>query len=655
MHEEEEEDHHKTDSLGNTIIKPPHHKPDLSLVPPSLNVNDLPPEILIQIFTNLDPICLNTLRLVCKKWNYVINDRETWMKSFQLKFNIPMTSSTFPSISHSSNWMNEYFTRLHVIKNWKRGNSVHKIYQMINNEQRYNDVTLVDFNMNKILIYDKKFNNISIGNLSDGKNQSYIPGSSHGFQTNILCCDINWNYLVTGLKNGEIHLKNLYTSTSVSQRSSVLKFNTGDDDGNSPIMSLLMSNEVIISGSYNGVLRIWNLQGSKLKEIAIGEVIYNISSDFKKYVIINTDRTVIVLDYQTGDIFERFELGFIIGEEESEEYDVLIKHKNKMDVDYGSQQVIISYKSIIKAFNFVTHGERQLHLPQDVEILESHFQTATTNKFINRNTNLVGRDGLLYGNLLSDGSIIVWNVRDESTTIIPMIKIYPELNHKKYSNGINNAIVRHGLLEITSFSFTGSIIAVGGFNGLTNLYDVYSGKFLREISIKFPKRFPFMHDSLVPITSIKLNPNQLDNNGIIICGDTVQYFEFGEIKQKQQQQQQQTNKQLNNGSQNKNEHKKKIRDGIEDYDHQQYEMRKHHELLDKYNGTTYEDEEEEYMMALAISESLHNSSRDTSTISSLGSPLTSNNDDDMMMINGLDEEEVDEELKRVLQLSLIEH
>ena len=35
---------------------------------------------------------------------------------------------------------------------------------------------MVDFGMNKILTYDKRYNNISIGKLSDGKNQGFIPG-----------------------------------------------------------------------------------------------------------------------------------------------------------------------------------------------------------------------------------------------------------------------------------------------------------------------------------------------------------------------------------------------------------------------------------------------------------------------------------------------
>ena len=67
----------------------------------------------------------------------------------------------------------------------------------------------------------------------------------------------------------------------------------------------------------------------------------------------------------------------------------------------------------------------------------------------------------------------------------------------------------------------GTMIAIGGYNGLTNLYDVFTGKFIREISIKYPTRFQHMHNSLVPITSIQLNPNQIDNNGIIICGDNI--------------------------------------------------------------------------------------------------------------------------------------
>lgn len=654
-----EEDHarstHGQDSLGNTILNSSSYSQIVAdqSHPPKLTIQDLPPELLIQVFTFLDPIYLNTLRLVCKRWNHAINDREVWMKSFQMRFNIPITSLSFPTISQSLNWMREYSTRLQVIKNWKRGNSVHKIYQILNNEQRFNDMTMIDFNMNKILIYDTKFNNISMGNLSDGKNQSFIPGNNNGFQTNILCFDINWKYLVTGLKNGEINLRNLYTSTSVSQRSSNLKFEPSNDNDYTAIMCLLMNNDTVISGSYGGFLRIWNLQGNILKEFELDEVIYNISSDFRKFIIVNTKTQIYIINYQTYEILSIIEIGFIVNDEVVDPfaYEVLIKLKNKLDVDYGSQRIIICYKSSIRVFGFGNSlVQRELELNNDVQILESHFQIASNHKFLNRNPNLVGQDGLLYGNLLSDGSIIVWNVRDEARMIVPIIRIYPELNHKKYSHGIHNAILHNDLLEVTSFNLNGSVVAVGGFNGLTNVYDVFTGKFLREISIKFPKRFPYMQSSLVPITSIELNPNQVDNNGIIVCGDTIQYFEFGEIKEiKQRGNNQQLQKQVNNGSHNKNEHKKKIKDEMEDYNHQIHQRNKNHDLLDKYNGTVYDDEEEEYMMALAISESYH-SSREMSINGSSSLPDVSE-----IGVGGFDEEEMDEELRRALELSLIEN
>ncbi|KHC68665.1 ubiquitin ligase complex F-box protein UFO1 [Candida albicans P75010] len=659
----EEEEDHTQDSLGNTIINPSQKIESTNQIinHPKLSINDLPSELLIQIFTHLDPIYLNSLRLVCKHWNYIINDKELWMKSFQLRFNIPITSSSFPSLSQSSNWMNEYFMRLQVNKNWKRGISIHKTYQIINNEHRFNDLTMVDFGMNKILTYDKRYNNISIGKLSDGKNQGFIPGGNiNGFSTDVLCFDINWNYLVIGTKNGEIILKNLYTSTSsVSQRSSVTKFDTIDEE--SPIMDIIMNKDVIISGSFEGIIKCWDLQGKIVKKINLEEeVIYNISSDFKKHIIVNTDRHIFVIDYQTGEIISKIDLGFIINENESIEYDLLIRSKNKLDVDYGTQKIIICYKSFIRVFYFDNHNysHRELKLEKDIEIIDSHFQIAPPNKFFNRNTYVVGQDGLLYGNLLSDGSVIIWNVREDSLLITPIIQIYPQLNHKKYSHGLNHAITRHNLLEITSFAMNGTMIAIGGYNGLTNLYDVFTGKFIREISVKYPTRFQHMHNSLVPITSIQLNPNQIDNNGIIICGDAVQYFEFGEIKQppgkssssqrRGQQQQQQLQKSLNNRG--KSESVKKIRDGLEDYDEEIYRQLHTDKLLDKYNGNKYEDEDEELMMALALSESMNNS-RDASEISINESLLTP---DDKSQLEE-DEQEMDEELRRALELSLIEH
>lgn len=109
-----------------------------------------------------------------------------------------------------------------------------------------------------------------------------------------------------------------------------------------------------------------------------------------------------------------------------------------------------------------------------------------------------------------------------------------------------------------------------------------------------------------------------------------------------------TSKSLNNRG--KSESVKKIRDGLEDYDEEIYRQLHTDKLLDKYNGNKYEDEEEELMMALALSESMNNS-RDASEISINESLLTP---DDKSQLEE-DEQEMDEELRRALELSLIEH
>ncbi|KAG7660739.1 uncharacterized protein J8A68_005701 [[Candida] subhashii] len=642
--EPEPEQHEIRDVLGNTM------GPSL---PPSpvrqhhVNINDLPIELLIQIFSQLDPIYLNTIRLVCKKWDYAINDKETWTKSFNLKFNTP---KIFPSLTNSINWMSEYFARLNILKNWKRGKSLHQFYRLINNEYRFNDMTISDFKSDRIMIFSKRHGNITSGNLMNGKNQSFIPG---GTNLNILCSDMNYNYLVMGKLDGEIHLRDLNKSTSVSNRVSSLKF---PERENGPIMSIVMNdtpdifrNKVdVISGGYNGNVKCWTLNGNLVKSFEFGEIVYNIKSDFNKFILLNTENDIYVINYQTLEVIKRIPMGNITIENAEDPntahyYDALIYQKNFFDVDYASHSIIISHLSVIKVFNFETERERQLILPDDTIIMKSQMQTVRPSKIYNRNPSIIGKDGLLYANLLSDDSVIIWNIREDSKDIEPIVKIHPDLQHIKYSISIYEAINRRALPQVTTIALNGCIIAIGGYNGVTNIYDVFSGKFLREISMKFPKRFTHTYNELIPINFIKLNPNQIDTNGIIVCGDTIQYFQFGDLQEIKSSGSNKKAKLVNMGVLGKNESKRKIREGRAEYDSEEYTKSKTYGLLDKYNGTQFDDEDDELTMALAISESYH-SSKDTSQVSV---------DHEENIVNGgsIEEEELDEELLLAIELS----
>ncbi|EGW35070.1 uncharacterized protein SPAPADRAFT_53419 [Spathaspora passalidarum NRRL Y-27907] len=662
-----------------------------------LNINDLPIELLIAIFSELDPVYLNIMRLVCKKWNFVINDRETWTNAFTNKFHTP---KIFPSLS--SNCMTEYFMRLNVAKNWKKGHATHSFYQLINNEYRFNDLTRCDFKQDRIMIFSKRHGNITSGNLHSGKNQSFIPGGSN---LNITSSCMNGNYLLTGKLNGEVHLKNLVTSTSVTSRSSYQVFGEPSD---SPIMCVCMndypdkfkSKVDAISGGYKGDLKCWNFQGKLVRQFQFEqEVVYNVLSDFQKYIILNTDKRVVIIDYQKLEILKEYDMGFTIVNTQDPNtasyYDHLIHYKNKLDIDYSDKNIILCYDTNIKVFNFETGIERQLHV--NVPIVKSYLQTCSESKLLaSRNRSIIGGDGLLYVNLLADESVIIWNIRDDSREIEPIVHIQPSLNYMKYSPMIHDAIVQRDLPFVVDVAVTSTVLAVCGYNGLCNIYDVYTGKYLREISLKFPKKFEHMHDRLIGDVYIKLNPNQLDCNGVIVCGDTVQYFQFGDLqpdtvnKPKKQ-------KSVNLGIHSKHESKKKIQEGMDEYHTQQYQQRMKQALLDKYNGTLYDDEDEELSIALAISESYHNSTGDVSQLEEeeggVGEDYEEQRreqeveqalDEDLLLaielskqeeenkkivdqiINGpvemsssqhamLNDEEIDEELRRALELSLIEH
>lgn len=622
----------QTDHLGNSVVALPRSLFEQSRYSQVL-INDLPTELLIHVFSNLDPVYLNTMRLVCKRWNFVINDRQTWINSFNLKFNTPVV---FPSLTNSANWMLEYFTRLQVIKNWKKGTALHSSYQLINNEYRFNDCILTNFSGNsglgRILVFSKKYGNIALSNLKNGKNQSFIPGGNPQAYEN-LSFALNWNHLLIGKLNGEIHLKNLLTSTSSgSTRSSSTVFADPVSHDKSPVMVVEINlsgtdkyklKVDVISGSFAGSLKLWNMNGQVVKLIRFpGEIILNVKSNFKKFIVVTTDCCIHIVDYNTYDVVATMELGFSIENHEEPTihgyYDTFLRVRNTLDVDFGNSNIVVCYQSIVKVFNFKDLNnihERQVVLPEGVFVIKSKMQTISNNKINGtRNPRIIGGDGLLFANSLSDDTVIIWNVREDEnyrpSTITPHCTIRLTFRDIKYTTqgGVFDYILDRNLPFITSIALNSSIIAIGGYNGVANAYDVFTGKFIKEIYVKFPKRFNHMYDELIPITDIKLNDNQQDASGVIVCGDTMQYFQFGETRLTVTGASEGGKKQKANvGSYNKHESKKKIKDGWEDYDTQRWIQKKQQDLFDKYNGQLDEDDDE-LSLALALSQSVHHNS-----------------------------------------------
>lgn len=636
-----------------------------------VHINQLPIEILINIFGNLEMIQLGSVRLVCKTWNFAVSDKSTWIKSFSTRFGAFLK---FPSVTNSPLWMQEYFARVKIYKKWNKAQGKHQSYQLINNEYRNIDFSLINFernkNLGKLLTFSKRFGTITTCNAIDGKNQTFIPSDLYNQMSSF---NINWNYLLMGLKDGNLMLRNLTTAGTNS--SSITKFDPRSSNGGPPDsiiatemnsylnMDKLKQRVDIISGSIQGKLQFWNTAGKMLHEMVFDEVILNIKSDFNKFIILNTSNHIYIIDFQNYAILQTIPLKFAITIPSTFEniynyYGTRSEVQiNDLDVDFSDYNIILCYENVLNLFNFrdlenIDH--RELVLEDEISIVKSQIQTTAfrkTHVVDTRELSVAGKDGLFYGNLLNDSSIIIWNIR-QNGPIVPQCRIYPTFG--KYHPKIPADNPHIGL--VTCFALNSSVVAIGGYNGFTNLYNIFTGEFIKEASVKFPRKYTYMYDELVPINDIKLNEDQLQTNGVIICGDTIQYFQFGDKEKAFEAHHNQNNKFRK--KMNKLNLKYSILDELNDYDQDQYNDDQQKMLFDKYNGNQWEDEDEELSMAIAMSKSSLNT---TDSDLQLAIELSKTGTENSLVQADTNEygsdEQLDEEeqLKRILELSLVDN
>lgn len=575
---------------------------------------DLPQELLIEIFSSLEPVQLNITRLVCKRWYFAILNQDTWARSFRLKLGTPTAS--FPTVSNSPNWMREYFARVHVLKKWRKLNPVHKFYPMMNNELRYVDACFATFSNNdgygRMLTFSRRFGHIAIANTRNGKSQSFIPGGAD----DIIGYDISWSYLAYGTTKGGLYLRNLLTSTSTStSRVSIKQLHSADHEA-TPITAVCLNSNNdkhkqkadVLSGTHGGRFSAHSLSGSLMGSFTVeNSPILHIKSDFRTLVIVSTATSLHFLEYPSFTPLQSVDLGFQVeidlttfanrthsytGPPETE--------PPQLDVDFGGSNVIVSYRQHIVVFRFDDLSaitKSTISIPRGLTSVYSALQTTNPTKLNSRNSrdvSLAGKDGLLYANSLSDGSVVVWNVRDTSTSIVPHCTIYPQLNKD----------LHEGVRCVTAIALNSSVLALGGYNGYTNIYNVFTGKLIRLCSVKYPRKFG-LHDVLMPVLRILLDLNQHSSCGVILCGDAVQYFQFGDLEATREQ-----TRRLNVGNRKKHKFQKQIHDGMEEYNSHVYTEMQMVKRFDKYNGDKFSNEEEELAVALVLSESIQKDSNE---------------------------------------------
>ncbi|PSK37670.1 hypothetical protein C7M61_003377 [Candidozyma pseudohaemuli] len=555
------------DSLGNTAPSSDevHHQ--------NVHINDLPDEVLLNVFAHMQPVELKDLRLVCSKWNHVVLDKSAWIKAFHNRFG---TGNVFASVTGLTMWLTEYLGRVAVARKWAKARAYSHSYALVNNEfgMRVPPRVFVDFAHDRILTFARFLGAISMCTLSTGRNQVFFPENS--VLSMGMAVDSNWSHLCVGKPNGEVLLKNLITSSATGLgKQSVTTLQGPTDD---PIVALKLNETFekvrekveIVAGTRGGLLLLWSAT-TLLRTIFVSQTcgVLEVESDFTKSVVVVTEEEIIAYELSLGEETHRVAHGI-----------ALMPHVN-FRIDLADMNVVAYDETTVKVFHLAEEVfVRETEAPEEVSIIGGKLQQSDRKV---RNSDVAGGDGRLFALIFSDGSVGTFNIRDTSSEIKLLTRIMPRYD------------APFGIFDWTAVALNSSTIAIGLLPNFVHFYDSHLGEYLRE-GVKVLRKL--FREGEPPIRHMSFSSNQAA--GVVVSGSVAQYFRFGDAPLSSKRKP--NTPQAAEGSSRHAMHRH-IKAQLDDYDTLEDSRRRAELMADRYNGTELESEAEELRMAMALSAS----------------------------------------------------
>ncbi|VEU21822.1 DEKNAAC102526 [Brettanomyces naardenensis] len=143
---------------------------------------DLPTELLIQIFSHLDPASLRRIALVCRSWNKLASDNAVWCQIFQARFH--RVGATFSSLARTPAWRTELIYRESLVKTWRRGRSTRRTYSLAQGLAQTSNL-FADFARDRLVAFDANSGRLLGCHLDSGHGASAalcaIPGGTTAY------------------------------------------------------------------------------------------------------------------------------------------------------------------------------------------------------------------------------------------------------------------------------------------------------------------------------------------------------------------------------------------------------------------------------------------------------------------------------------------
>jgi hypothetical protein len=326
-------------------------------------------------------------------------------------------------------------------------------------------------------------------------------------------------------------------------------------------------------------------------------------------------------------------------------------------VDYGNKTVVCWNSESLIIFSYdeenndlpLNHNSNSfpqlVYRPQNSSISQVVFES-NDKMFIPRKCDIIGTDPLLAAVCNKYGHIEIINVRESllSDEIKPinLKTIIPKfLDEPDYMNTLASRIN-----PVASISINSLFIAIANHYGKVEIFDLMTGEYLRTVIDRISKKKLQDLEAALPNqffhTIVKVFIDESITRGLLIIGNYAQYFLCGnskhaDITSNGNKKKIKSNKRLNDKKGNFNS---QIKQTLDIYESEKRELKRHNDLINKYNGLVNDsdDENDQLNMALVMSMSLNESRNDL------------NNSKDLDEATSNDEEM--QQLKRALELSL---
>lgn len=562
---------------------------------------ELPPEILINVFSYLDEKDLYVLQSLSHRFYELINDEELWKNLFLTRLH----TCYFPSFSKSHKFSNEYIERVRGIREWKHNSLIKTKYNIsptpyqhrmsINNNGPQVIEDLI-FQYPKLACYHDGI--ITLVQLQSKRSKIknrivYIPCTTpQGCST----MHYNINSAVFGRFDGRVFGKLL---TNKSYLQPVTEF---DSSHSACVTAIATANPTMIdsttkdwsvSGSENGEI-IWWLETKKYKSLKFGnDPILRLSLVNKKMTIALDEKHIYVIENM-----ERVHSIDIPRDPETNKK--LPIHFFK--VDFGSMNLIMAdLKSVFLISLNLTKDFGQVKVLKIKDPTEHITDIVIDDETARReqDTQLAGEDGCFIGISTSLMKILVINTRKVTFVTMNSESLYQEIKPLRtfqFDEHIHAS-------QITN------LVLVCALAGTIQIYDVLSGELVKTVQ-KTDKIPQFLR-----VTQGRM---------IVSSGNVVHYLQYlpdddekSEISKKSHSNRQRSNKwneTLNSEVQMYNE-KLKLEEERE-YENQR--------LLEAYGGDL-DGDEEDVQLRIALLES-QNATSGSGTSGSANSNPVSNND-----------------------------